>query len=65
MSKIYRSFDVSADLRRYLDAEAEYAENRPTCDCCGEKVMTDKMLRIFGKTICWDCVDEFSEYVED
>ncbi len=37
----------------------------PICGICGFDIDTDKYLEIFGKMICWDCVEKNERYTED
>ena len=59
----------------YTDLHAEYeaeqegkAESFPRCDCCGERITTDKFFNVDGTYICLDCIDDYKvntdEYME-
>lgn len=37
----------------------------PVCDLCGCDIDTEEYLEIFGKMICWDCVEKNRQYTDD
>ena len=54
------------DLWSAHDAEQERKLNMlPKCDCCGEPIQQDSVVRIGGKLYCDYCLDDFRRDIED
>lgn len=60
----------------YTEQHEEYearlereAKKLPKCDCCGERIVTDKFFNVEGTYICRDCIEDYEvdtdDYMED
>ena len=50
------------DYEAQLEREAE---KLPKCDCCGERITTDKFYNIEGTYICKVCIEDYEVETED
>lgn len=58
------------DLHAEYEAEQERRLRRhPKCDCCVEKITTEKFFNVEGTYICLVCIEDFKvdtdDYMED
>lgn len=62
---MYWTDDPIRDFDRWEAERERRLESRPVCDCCGERIQTEKIFSYGNIILCEDCVDDNMNYMED
>lgn len=66
MLRTYRTDDPVADMERYTAEQERQLRKYPTCNCCGEPITTETLIRIHGDFYCHRCIEvHYEEPTED
>lgn len=61
--------DYTEQFEEYEARLEDEAGRLPKCECCGERITTEKFFNIEGTYICPTCINDFivntDEYLED
>ena len=57
--------DPERDFLRHDAEQQAWLEKRPVCHYCGEHIQDEYAVRIDGHWICKECIDDFTEYIEE
>ena len=58
-----RTDDPVKDYDRYDAEEWEKEQKLPICPYCGDRIYTEKAVKLDGEFVCDDCIDNMREYV--
>lgn len=58
MPRIYSSGDLNRDIANYYSDLDREMKAYPKCACCGEHVMQESAVRVWGRWICDTCLEE-------
>lgn len=58
-----RTDDPIRDYDSYDAEQWEIEQKLPKCSICGDRIYTEKAVKLDGEFVCDDCIDNMREYV--
>jgi RNA polymerase-binding transcription factor DksA len=61
---MYRTDDPARDFENYDRDRQRRLERYPMCECCGERIHSEKLYYIDGRFFCEECIDDCHEWTD-
>lgn len=58
-----RTDDPVRDYERYDAEQYKLEQKLPICPLCGERIYTERAVKLDGVYICDDCIEDSKEYI--